>query len=214
MRRYDTPYVTDWYATSVRWLMLVVLTLSLSLRGQLGDLPFWVLALMFVWNILMSVIAGLNVRLPYHRYIVLGVDFILSALFYWAQSTLAGGTSIWVGVTPIVTGAIYFEAWGALVSTVLFVGLQFFFLDFSFKSDIIFTLAVGVASGLLGRFGMTRIRAGRQKRVDAEERRRRAETERLRAIYELTSNLTATLSYKLSVISACSTRYWTWDITH
>jgi len=43
---------------------------------------------------------------------------------------------------------------------------------------------------------MTRIRAIRRKRVDAEERRRRAETERLRAIYELTSNLTATLSYK------------------
>jgi len=57
-------------------------------------------------------------------------------------------------------------------------------------------LAVGLASGLLGRFGMTRIRAGRRKRMDAEERRRRAETERLRAIYELTSNLTATLSYK------------------
>jgi len=196
MHRYETPYVTDWYAASVRWLMLVVLTLSLSLRGQLGNLPFWVLALMFVWNIAMSAIAGLNIRLPFHRYFVLCVDFILSALYYWSQSALVGGTSIWVGVTPIVTGAIYFEAWGALVLTVSFAALQFFFLHFSFTDDIMFTLAVGLASGLMGRFGMTRIRAIRRKRVDAEERRRRAETERLRAIYELTSNLTATLSYK------------------
>ncbi|HSM71382.1 MAG TPA: hypothetical protein VK851_07545, partial [Anaerolineales bacterium] len=80
MRSYETPYTADWYAASVRWLMLVFLTLSLSLRGQLGDLPFWVLALMFVWNVIMSILAGLNMRLPYHRYLVLGVDFILAAL--------------------------------------------------------------------------------------------------------------------------------------
>ena len=81
MRRYETPYVTDWYAASLRWLMLVVLTLSLSLRGQLGHPPFLVLVLMFLWNIAMSVIAGMNMRLPYHRYIVLGVDFVLAAYF-------------------------------------------------------------------------------------------------------------------------------------
>ncbi len=102
MRRFKSPYAADWYAASLRWLMLVVLTLSLSLRGQLGNLPFWVLALMLFWNIAMSVIAGMNVRLPYHRYVVLSVDFLLSVLYFWSQSALNNGTSIWVGVTPIV----------------------------------------------------------------------------------------------------------------
>ena len=207
MRRYNTPYATDWYAASLRWLMLVGLTLSLALRGQLGNTPFWVLVLMVFWNIGMSVIAGMNMRLPYHRFIVLAVDFILAGLYFWSQSTLAGGTSIWVGVVPIVTGAIYFEMWGAFILAGLFAALQFFFLRFSFTSDITFTLSVGLASGLMGRFGMTRLRTVRRKQMDAEERRRRAETERLRAIYEMTSNLTATLSYKRVLDSSLDLGY-------
>jgi signal transduction histidine kinase len=207
MRRYDSPYTADWFATSLRWLILVALTLSLSLRGQLGELPFWVLAVMVVWNVAMSVLAGMNVRMPSHRYIVLGVDFVLSALYLWAQSTLTSGTSIWPAVIPIVTGAIYFEMWGAFLAAFLFAVLQFLFLQFSFSIELLFTLAVGLAGGLMGRFGMTRLRSSRQVRVDAEERRRRAETERLRAIYELTSTLTATLSYKRVLDSALDLGY-------
>jgi len=207
MRRFETPYAADWYATTSRWVMLVVLTLSLGLRSQLGELPFWVLALMVVWNIFMSVLSALNMRLPRHRYIVLGVDFFLCALYFWVQSNLQGGTSIWSSVIPILTGAIYFEMWGAFISALLFSVLQFIVLNYSISSDVIFTLSVGVAGGLIGRFGMTRLRKLRQKRVDAEERRRRAETERLRAIYELTSSLTATLSYKRVLDSALDLGY-------
>lgn len=207
MRRYETPYVADWYTTSLRWLMLVVLTLSLALRGQLGNLPFWVLAIMLLWNIFMSVLAGTNMRMPYHRQIVLGMDFIFSVLYFWTQSTLPGGTSIWPAVTPIITGAIYFEMWGAFAPALAFAVLQFIVLHYSLSSDILFTLMVGLASGLIGLFGMTRLRASRRVRMDAEERRRRAEAERLRAIYELTSSLTATLTYKRVLDSALDLAY-------
>lgn len=207
MRRYETPYVADWYTTSLRWLMLVILTLSLALRGQLGNLPFWVLAIMLLWNIFMSVLAGTNMRMPYHRQIVLGMDFIFSVLYFWTQSTLPGGTSIWPAVTPIITGAIYFEMWGAFAPALVFAVLQFIVLHYSLSSDILFTLMVGLASGLIGLFGMTRLRASRRVRMDAEERRRRAEAERLRAIYELTSSLTATLTYKRVLDSALDLAY-------
>ena len=207
MRRYETPYAADWYATTLRWLVLVALTLSLALRGHLGDLPFWVLALMLLWNIAMSALATMNMRMPYHRYIVLSMDFLLSALYFWAQITLPGGTSIWTGVIPIVTGAIYFEMWGAFIPALLFAVLQFLFLKDPLSTEILFTLIVGLTGGLIGRFGMTRLRTSRSVRVDADERRRRAETERLRAIYELTSTLTATLSYKRVLDSALDLGY-------
>jgi len=207
MRRYDSPYTADWFATSMRWLMLVVLTLSLALHGHLGNLPFWVMVVMLAWNIFMSFLAGSNMRMPYHRYIVLGVDFLLSMWFFWAQSALPGGTSTWSAVIPIITGAIYFEMWGAFVAALLFAILQFFFLDFSFSTEVLFTLTAGAVSGLMGRFVMTRFRASRKVRMDAEERRRRAETERLRAIYDLASNLTATLSYKRVLDSALDIGY-------
>lgn len=207
MRRYDSPYAADWFAASMRWLMLVVLTLSLALRGQIWEPPFWALGAMFAWNVAMSALAGMNMRLPNHRYVVLGVDFLLAAVYFWAQSAVSGGASIWSSVVPIVTGAIYFEMWGAFLAAFLFAILQFIALQYSFSSEILFTLAVGLAGGLIGRFGMRRVRAARQTRLDAEERRRRAETERMRAIYELSSTLTATLSYKRVLDSALDLGY-------
>ena len=43
---------------------------------------------------------------------------------------------------------------------------------------------------------MRRLRTQRHRRLNEEERRSHMESERLRAIYELTSTLTATLNYK------------------
>jgi signal transduction histidine kinase len=54
---------------------------------------------------------------------------------------------------------------------------------------------------------MRSLRRERHTRIDAEERRRRMESERLRAIYELTSTLTATLSYKRVLDSALDLAY-------
>jgi len=202
MLKFEAPYVADWFAASIRWLVLVSLTLSLALRGQLSAMPFLVLVVMLLWNVAMSILTGLNMRLPMHRQIVLGVDFFLSVILYWSQISATGGASTTVSIIPIMTGAIYFELWGALISATLFALFQFYFLHFSPSPDLIFTLTAGGLGGVLGRFVMSRMRSLRQTRVDAEERRRRAETERLRAIYELSSTLTASLSYKRVLDSA------------
>jgi len=216
MRRFESPYVADWYSTSVRWFVLVGLTLSLALRGQLGSLPFWALTFILLWNIAMSVLAGLSVRMRYHRYIVLGVDIFLSGFFFWAQGSQTGGASAWVALIPIATGAIFFELWGALISTCLFVLWQVYvlhslfsngFSSFVTSSGILLTLLFGAVSAFLGRYAIRQMRVSRKTRVDAEERRRRMETERLRAIYELTSTLTATLSYKRVLDSALDLGY-------
>ena len=36
MRTYDSPYVADWFAISLRWIALVGLLVSLALGGWLG----------------------------------------------------------------------------------------------------------------------------------------------------------------------------------
>jgi signal transduction histidine kinase len=214
MLRFETPYVADWFAASARWIVLVGLCISLALRGQLGNFSFWVLMLMLLWNIVMSVLAGLSIRMRFHRYVSLGVDFILAALFFWVQGGLAGA-SAWVGIMPILTGAIYFEMWGAFAVAVLFAVSQFIasrdaFSDgsaFSSASSLALTLLIGFVSGLAGRFMMKRMRVSRQSRLDAEEHRRLMESERLRAVYEMTSSLTATLSYKRVLDSALDLGY-------
>ena len=215
MQRFDTPYVADWLAASLRWVVLVGLILSLSLRGSLGDVPLAPLLVMLVWNILMSVLSVMSVRLKNnHRQVMLGMDFLLAAVFYWLQGGLAGGLS-WVSLMPILTGAVYYEVWGAIGVAIVFALWQYIISPGPFTGGlyspavdgILLTLAVGLASGISGNFLMRTLRRERHTRIDAEERRRNMENERLRAIYELTSTLTATLSYKRVLDSALDLAY-------
>jgi len=210
MRRFETPYVADWFAISLRWVALVGLIFSLSLSGALGSVPFAPLALMLTWNIVMSILAGASIRMKKnHRQVVLAVDFVLAVVFFWAQGGVTGPAA-WVGIIPILTGAVYFEMWGAFLVALVFALVQFIIsrdlflhgLNLTALSDVLLTLLFGVFAGFSGRFVMRRLRTERQTRMDAEERRRRMESERLRAIYELTSTLTATLSYKRVLDSA------------
>ena len=219
MRRFETPYVADWFATSLRWVVLVGLIVSLSLRGQLVAVNIWSLGLLLAWNMIMSLLAGLSMRISYwHRRIVLAVDFLLAAIFFWLQGGLDGATA-WIALLPILTGAVYFEMWGAFITALLFAALQFvvsrdaFSNGFAFmaSSGLVLTLLIGILSGLSGRFIMRRLRKQRHRRLNEEERRSHMESERLRAIYELTSTLTATLNYKRVLDSALDLAYTALD---
>ena len=136
MRRFETPYVADWFAASLRWIVLVGLVVVLSVRDQLGDMPFLPLTFIFIWNTIMSLLAVFSIRARvYHRQVVLAMDTLLAVLFFWLQKDL-GGTVSWVGLIPILTGAVYFEAIGAFVVAIIFAIWQYTVAtDFFFKSD-------------------------------------------------------------------------------
>ena len=215
MRRFESPYIADWFAVSLRWIVLVGVILFLALNQRLTSTPFGPLLLMLAWNTIQSILAGMSIRLlNYHRQIVLVVDFVLAAVFFWAQGGLVGPAA-WIGLMPILTGAVYFEMWGAFAVAIVFAAFQYVvasdlfrrLLDTPALSSILLTVLMGMASGLIGYYLIHRLRRERQTRVDAEERRRRVENERLRAIYELTSTLTATLSYKRVLDSALDLGY-------
>ncbi len=214
MRRFETPYVADWFAVSIRWIVLVGIIISLGLRGQVNAVSLTVPALMLLWNAVLSILAGLSIRVRYHRQIALAVDFTLAAVFFWMQGGLASA-SAWIALYPILTGAVYFEAWGALATGggyalwQLLVSRDSFANGFTLNasSGLTLTLLFTLVSALGGRFLMRWFRNARRNRLDAEERRRNMESERLRAIYELTSTLTATLSYKRVLDSALDLGY-------
>ena len=215
MRTFDTPYVADWYVVSLRWLILVGMIVSLALGGILVSVAAWPLGALIVWNILMSILAGLNVRISFHRQIVLTIDLLIVGLFFWLQGGLYGPV-FWAGLLPILTGAIYFEIWGALFVAVLFVALEIFSvgpaLTFSEYLPVILivaasTLIAGVLFGLISRRLIKHLRAMRVTRLDEEQKRIRVEGERWRALYELTSTLTGTLSYKRVLDSALDLGY-------
>ena len=210
MRTFDTPYVADWYAVSLRWLILVGMIVSLALGGILVSTAAWPLGALIIWNILMSILAGLNVRISFHRQIILTIDLLIVSVFFWLQGGLYGPV-FWAGLLPILIGAIYFEVWGALIVAILFIVLEIFSVGPGLTRPEYLPVILVVAAGTLGAgalFGLIsrrlikRLRAMRVTRLDEEQKRIRVEGERWRALYELTSTLTGTLSYKRVLDSA------------
>jgi signal transduction histidine kinase len=213
MRTSETPYVADWFAISLRWAVMLGLIVSLALGSSLTLHQAWPLMLMIAWNMGMTILASLNTRLVYHRQVNLSADILLSGLFFWVQGGLAGPAS-WVGLLPILTGAAYFEFTGALAAAGSFAALVFITTRLYSPGKSSLTLVwiagmgvLGLLFGFLGAQVMKRLRLKRQIWLDADEKKRNFQGERLRAIYELISTLTATLSYKRVLDSALDMGY-------
>lgn len=89
MKRFDTPYMADWFAISLRWIMLVGLIVSLGLGQKLDIGSTWTLGLLIFWNLGMTALAGLNVRTSYHRRLNIAVDIILAGAFFGCRAACA-----------------------------------------------------------------------------------------------------------------------------
>jgi signal transduction histidine kinase len=200
----DSPFVADWFIVSLRWLVLVGLITSLSLGGQLLVLPNLLLIGLAGWNIALTFLAGVNRRLPFHREINLGAD-LLSAGLYFA---LAGGfrsPAFWIIVLPLLTAAIYFEVIGAIVSSSLMTVVQIGMTLLQTQAPmalLILSVSVLLTSLIAGLFGylsmrlFKTIRRAHQSQAEMKQKKQRLENDRVRAIYDLTSTLTATLNYQ------------------
>lgn len=213
MRISETPYAPDWFAISLRWASVLGLVITLALGGVLGTIAAFPLALIVGWNVLMTFLAGANTRLPFHRQLNVASDVILTGAFFWMQGGVHGPAS-WAGLLPILTAAVYFELPGALAMAGLFGALAI--LNDWYTTGtwslpavvwLVAALVLGAIFGILGAAVMQQLRLRRRASLAAAETRRRAQAERLRAIYELTSTLTATLSYKRVLNSALDVSY-------
>jgi signal transduction histidine kinase len=204
MRLSDSPFTTDWFVISLRWLALLGLVLSLSLGDQVKALPNLFLAGMVLWNIALTLMAGLNVRMPVHREISLSVDILLAGAYF----VLAGGYSsaaFWVVFIPVVTASFFFGLRGSLIAAVLMTAVQIAFTLYQTKTPLallimggssLLTLLVGTLLGSLSGQLTKILRRSLLSQQNTIQRKSRMDNERLRAIYNLTSTLTGTLNYQ------------------
>ena len=203
MRTSDSPYITDWFAVSVRWLFLLGVTISLSLGGKLLDWPNILLIGMAFWNIGLTLLTGLNRRLMFHREISLGVDILIAAAFF----ALAGGfasPAFWIIFLPLMTSTLYFEIIGALIASILMTTVQVAVTVFQTPDPVeliilgistLFTFAIAGLFGYISVQLVQTVRKNRQVQQEVQQKKLSMESERLRAIYSLTSTLLATLNY-------------------
>ena len=200
----DSPNITDWFAVSLHWLFLLGGVTAISIGGSLLVQPNLLLVGWVCWNIALTVVTGLNARFRFHRQICLGMDLLLASAYF----VLAGGfanPAFWLVFLPMATAALYFEMRGALVSAALVAVVQVS--ATAYQTLAVSALMIAGASalvtfGIAGVFGYAgtqlfrTIRKHQQAQQEAQQRKLRVENERLRAIYSLTSTLTATLNYQ------------------
>jgi signal transduction histidine kinase len=208
MRTSESPFMADWYIVSLRWLILVGLITSLALGGQIYFLPNVLLIGLVGWNIVLTLMAGLNRRFAHHREISMAVDSLTAGLYF----ILAGGfasPAFWIIILPSLTAALYFNVIGAFVSASLMMFVQIgttFIRTLAPSAFIILGSSIFLNFLIAGVFGylsmrlIQEIRRTRQTQSETQQKKQMKEqlleNDRLRAIYSLTSTLTATLNYQ------------------
>jgi len=203
-RSSDSPYVPDWLIISLRWLALLGVVVSLALGEHLSALPNILLVGMIVWNIVLTLLTSLNIHIPLHRYVSFGVDLLFTCAYF----VLAGGfysPAFWVIFIPLFTAAFFFDWKGVLIAAVLISAVQIAItlsqtvvplaLVIMGASVLLTFLVAGLLAYLSGQLNKAN-RRRLQFQQNTIQRKSRVDNERLRAIYNLTTTLTATLNYQ------------------
>jgi hypothetical protein len=200
MRSSDTPFVADWFVVSLRWLVLLGLISSLSLGGQLKSGSNVLLIILAIWNIIQTLFAGLSLRLAYHREISLGVDLLVAGLYFSITGGFAN-PAFWIIILPLLSAALYFNVAVTFIAAVVMVVVQIVTTVFQIHAvllllilgiSVFFTFVIAGVFGYLSMRLTQTLRVMRKKQLESQQKIQHVESERLRAIYNLTSTLTAT----------------------
>ncbi len=204
MQRSDSPFVTDWYVVSLRWFALVGMTLSIAAGDTLVSFSTLLLFGLTGWNLFLSWLAALNRRLKNHRAVSVGIDLTTAMVFFLLERSFIGPAA-WVVIIPLVSGSLYYNFKGGLLnalgmSLIEVIGGFFFPRENTSLlltvTGVVLTMVMGVVLGFISQQLYKRWQEERKKQIAARENQQKVETDRLRAIYNLSSALTSTLSYR------------------
>jgi hypothetical protein len=225
VRNSESPFAIDWFAVSLRWLFMLGLSISMARGGGLTLAASLLLAILGIWNLILTILAGMSRRIPAHRQISLGIDFIAAAGYFIFQGGFSGPAA-WIIILPLFSASLYFEIPGALIMAAILAATQ---LGFTLYQTLEIKTAMFAGLGSIATFSLAALFGFLSKRLNAhiikdnltreenEQKRFTVETERLRAIYKLTSTMMSTLSYQrvidslldlsLAVMNADPTRH-------
>ena len=209
MRKFDFPYLSDWFAVSLRWLTLIGMAVSLVLDESL---TLWLTSILLfgvLWNTFISVLAAVNHRLAYHRIINTVVDGLISAALFALSGGISGPLN-WASLLAIISASIYFELRGSLLVAAMLVVLQSGWMLFSSPSEfhillllqpLVFNLLAGTIAGFGSSGLMKRLRAHYRITVhnknEANRKAKQEEHERIQAFYKILETLSTTLNYQI-----------------
>jgi signal transduction histidine kinase len=202
MGKAEPLQLIDWLATSLRWLFLLGIVLASASAGPLTLNLQFTLALAAAWNVILTILAAVNRRLPAHPYISTIVDMLIAYVIYFLAGTMLGPV-IWVGLMPVVTASLYFKLRGALVVLVINVLSQglLALVDVPWLTALVslgILIPIYLAVALIFSFISQRmagvVEATVKSQLAARRESQKAENERRHAIFNLISALSASLN--------------------
>jgi signal transduction histidine kinase len=211
----DYPFLADWFAISLRWLVMLGVATSLLLAGSLNWNVIVVILFSITWNLFNSILAMLNRRILAHRLIQVIIDVLVVDSFYYFGGGITGPL-VWVSLLALFTSAVYFELRGSMLVAVLLSAFQIVLaLIFSSFSPYVypliggltvFNLITGLMFGLLGHQVINGVRRHYQnligKRKGDEHRAQLRERERMRTIFGMIETLSSSLNYQTVIETA------------
>ena len=216
----DYPFLADWFAISLRWLILLGIPSTLLMAGTLNWPVIYIILFATIWNIVSSMLTLVNRRIPAHRLIHVAIDVVLTALFFYYSGGLTGPLA-WVSLMSLFTAAIYYEWRGSLILAVVISALQtaYVFILTPLTNNALQLLAVLVGFNLIGGlvFGLLSgrligtIRSRYQglvgKRQDNELLAQHRERDRRRTVINLIETLSSSLDYQTVIETALDTSF-------
>jgi signal transduction histidine kinase len=203
----------DWVSVTARWVFLVVVGLWLAL-GIGFTLPVIILLILVALGNITFTAAGVTgFDLRWYRVFAVIFDALVAYLLFYFTGSM-GADMGWVGVLPLITAALYFHWLGMFALLVINLGVQgaiawrivpletvVAFLGMLFPLYLLVGLSVAYASRRwLSSRGRARKGGRRSRRSPADN----AEGESRRSIYDLISEMTASLSYQRVLDTALS----------
>lgn len=217
MRSVKSSLLLDWIVISIRWLVLLGLTISLSAGSNFSTFLSIALFTAAVWNGLLTILAALNRRLWAHTYLSVVIDVAIATTFFILDGTFEGSIA-WVGLLPITSAALYFQIQGALLVT-LFTLVSQGIIALSVNSQISVLVSLGLLvplylmySVLLGYISgrmRTNLRIDQHTEGFTHQEATRSGSGRNMAIFNLVSALNSTLNYQRVLDTALDLGYGT-----
>jgi signal transduction histidine kinase len=204
MRREGIPFVVDWFAISIRWLTLFGLSVSLITQGQFSIYLTIVFLAAGLWNFAFMVLASLNQRLTTSRVFIVVLDLVFANLLF-PLSGLLNSSLGWAGLLAVFSAAMYFDSRGLLwviLLSVLTLGGQALLFSPTMEALayvgvlVLLFLVLGFTFNLLKGKMLRVIERLHQERMVERRKAEQIDEERQRVVYNLVSELSATLNYQ------------------
>ena len=204
MRVTESTLLADRIVVTIRWLVLVGLLIILGSGNGIDGIAIFLAGVTGLWNLILMVISLANQRFPYYTYVTIGLDMVLGGSFFYLTG-IGSEPFLWGGFLPILTGSFYFGMQGGIVLALIMTLIEGVGLVVEMPSDaalgIIGPLAlvffiVGVIAGFVAQQVGYQLWRRRDLEISRAEKAERIERERIKALYNITSSMTANLNYQ------------------